>query len=115
MDEKESVEKVVKRGSQAGTHRKRYTFEEKLRAVKLRLEEGFGLELVCAEMGVSKTSLGVWLRQEGEMGLRRQVTPHAGRRLAPRCGKPGFACQGMITVSINKKVLPNYPLKYAYR
>jgi transposase InsO family protein len=24
-------------------------------------------------------------------------------------------CQGLITVSINKKVLPNYPLKYAYR
>jgi hypothetical protein len=23
-------------------------------------------------------------------------------------------CQGLITVSINKKVLPNYPLKYAY-
>jgi transposase InsO family protein len=24
-------------------------------------------------------------------------------------------CQGLITVSINRKVLPNYPLKYAYR
>ena len=26
----------------------------------------------------------------------------------------GLRCQGLITVSINKKVLPNYPLKYAY-
>jgi transposase InsO family protein len=85
MDEKESVEKSVKRGGRAGPRRKWYTFEEKLRAVKLRLEEGFAFDLVCAETGVSTTSLGVWLRQyrqEGEMGLRRQAPPRPGRRLA---------------------------------
>jgi len=85
MDEKEPVEKTVRRGSRAGSRRRRYTYDEKLRAVKLRQEEGFGLELVCAETGVSMTSLGVWLRQykaEGEMGLRRQAAPRPGRRLA---------------------------------
>ena len=84
MDEKESVEKAVKRGSQAGTRRRWYTFEEKLRAVKLHLEEGFKVELVCAETGVSTSSLGSWLslyRREGEIGLRRQASPPPGRRL----------------------------------
>ena len=85
MDEKETVEKAVKRGGRAGGRRRWYTFEEKLRAVKLRLEEGFAFDLVCAETGVSTTSLGVWLRQyreEGETGLRRQAPPRPGRRLA---------------------------------
>ena len=75
MEDKEQVEKPIKRGGRTGTRRKRYTYEEKLRAVKLRLEEGFGFELVCAETGVSTTSLGVWLREyknKGEMGLRRE-------------------------------------------
>jgi transposase-like protein len=48
MDEKETVEKAVKRGGRAGGRRRWYTFEEKLRAVKLRLEEGFAFDLVCA-------------------------------------------------------------------
>ena len=84
MDEKESVEKSVKRGGQTGPRRKRYTFEEKLRAVKLHVEEGFVVEMVSAETGVSTSSLGVWLRdyrKEGEMGLRRQASPRPGRRL----------------------------------
>ena len=73
MDEKKSVEKALKRGSPTGTRRKRYTFEEKLRAVKLHLEEGFKAELVSVETGVSTSSLGAWLaryRKEGEIGLR---------------------------------------------
>jgi transposase InsO family protein len=85
MDEKESVEKSVKRGCRAGTRMRRYTFEEKLRAVKLHLEEGFKGDLVCAETGVSESSLTVWVRhyrREGEMGLRRQASPRPGRRLA---------------------------------
>jgi transposase InsO family protein len=84
MDEKKSVEKALKRGSPTGTRRKRYTFEEKLRAVKLHLEEGFKAELVSVETGVSTSSLGTWLRdyrKEGEMGLRRQASPRPGRRL----------------------------------
>jgi transposase-like protein len=91
MDEKETVEKAVKRGSRAGTRRRRYTFEEKLRAVKLHLEEGFKAELVSTETGVSTSSLGVWLRdyrREGEMGLRRESSPRPGRR-QPRVGGGG--------------------------
>ena len=75
MDEKESVEKTVKRGGRTGPRRKRYTYEEKLRAVKLHLEEGFKVELVSEETGVSSSSLGAWLRdyrQHGELGLKRE-------------------------------------------
>jgi transposase InsO family protein len=84
MDEKESVEKTVKRGGRTGPRHKWYTFEEKLRAVKLHLEEGFIVDLVSAETGVSTSSLGTWLRQyrkDGEMGLRQQAAPRPGRRL----------------------------------
>jgi len=84
MEDKEQVEKTVKRGSRTGTRRKHYTYEERLRAVKLRLEEGFNVELVCQETGVSTSSLGAWLaqyRKEGEMGLRRESSPRPGRRL----------------------------------
>ena len=82
MDEKESVEKAVRRGGRTGPRRKRYTFEEKLRAVRLHLEEGFKVELVSVETGVSMSSLGAWLaryRKEGELGLRRQASPRPGR------------------------------------
>ena len=88
MDEKETVEKSVKRGRQNGSRHNRYSFEEKLRAVKLHLEEGFKGELVSAETGVSTSSLALWVRafrKEGEMGLRRESSPRPGRRL-PRPG-----------------------------
>ncbi len=81
MDEKESVEKTVKRGGRTGPRRKRYTYEEKLRAVKLHLEEGFKVELVSEETGVSSSSLGAWLRdyrQHGELGLKRESWPPPG-------------------------------------
>ena len=82
MEDKEQVEKTVKRGGRTGPRRKRYTYEEKLRAVKLHLEEGFNAVLVCQETGVSPSSLGGWLaryRKEGEMGLRRESSPRPGR------------------------------------
>ena len=75
MEDKEQVEKTVKRGGRTGPRRKRYTYEEKLRAVKLHVEEGFNAALVCQETGVSPSSLGGWLaryRKEGEMGLKRE-------------------------------------------
>ena len=79
MEDKEQVEKTVKRGGRTGPRRKRYTYEEKLRAVKLHVEEGFNAALVCQETGVSPSSLGAWLaryRKEGEIGLR----PGTGER-----------------------------------
>lgn len=64
----------------------RYTFEERLRAVRLHLQEGFPQPLVCQETGVSSSTLAVWVRdyrKEGEGGLRRKPSPQQGRRLAP--------------------------------
>jgi transposase InsO family protein len=84
MDERETVEKSVKQGRERGSRHNRYSFDEKLRAVKLHLEEGFKAELVCAETGVSGSSLAVWVRayrKDGEMGLRQQASPRPGRRL----------------------------------
>jgi transposase InsO family protein len=81
MDEKETVERSVKQGPQRGFRHNRYSFEEKLRAVKLRLEEGFKGELVSAETGVSTSSLALWVRafrKEGEMCLRRESSPRPG-------------------------------------
>lgn len=46
---------------------------EKLRAVRLHLEEGFSYELVAAELNVGKTSLQRWVEQyklAGEAGLQ---------------------------------------------
>jgi transposase-like protein len=87
MEDKEQVEKTIKRGTRNGSRSKRYTYDEKLRAVKLHLEEGFKGELVCAETGVSASSLVKWTRRyraEGEMGLRRESWPPPGRRQPSR-------------------------------
>ena len=84
MEEKESVQKVRERGSRTGSHPKRYSFEERLRAVRLHLQEGFPAALVAQETGVSTSSLGTWLRayrQNGETGLKGQRAPRPGRRL----------------------------------
>ena len=60
---------------------KRYSVEQKLRAVKLYLEEGYPRDLVQRETGVGTSSLWVWLRQyrkEGEAGLRRSGREDCG-------------------------------------
>jgi transposase InsO family protein len=62
----------------------RYSVEQKLRAVRLYLEEGYPMDLVLKETGIGSSSLGTWLRQyrkEGEAGLRRKAAPRPGRRL----------------------------------
>jgi len=72
---------VVPRGRDGG---QRYSVEQKLRAVKLYLEEGYPIDLVQRETGVGTSSLWVWVRQyrkEGEAGLRREAAPRPGRRL----------------------------------
>jgi len=53
----------------------RRTFDERLRAVKLHLEEGFTIALVAQEMGVSQPAIDKWLsnyRRHGEAGLKDQ-------------------------------------------
>jgi len=66
---------------------RRFTVAEKLKAVRLHLEEGFSLTLVCQELNVSKSSLGLWLqayRLGGEAGLQPGVPgPRQGRLPAP--------------------------------
>jgi transposase len=50
-----------------------YSVADKLKAVRLHIEEGFSLTLVCEELGVSKSGLEHWLqayRLAGEAGLQ---------------------------------------------
>ena len=81
LEEKGSVkmERVeeVKRKSKGKESRfgKRYGFELKLRCVKLRLEEGLPVSLLCKEVGVSKSAIHRWVKayqERGEAGLRNQ-------------------------------------------
>ena len=81
LREKGSVEmervEEVKRKSKEKESRfgKRYGFEIKLRCVKLRLEEGLPVGLLCKEVGVSKSAVHHWVKayqERGEAGLRNQ-------------------------------------------
>ena len=84
MNEQAKVEQKPAPRSRSGSVRKHYTVEEKLRAVKLRREEGFPVALVSKETGVPMSTLFVCLRQHqknGEIGLQGQTAPRPGRRL----------------------------------
>jgi transposase InsO family protein len=79
MNEQTLVEKKRNsppRGAGGAKKMRRITSDEKLRAVRLHTEEGFSLNLVSQEMGVSKNSVGNWVkayRLGGEAGLRPGV------------------------------------------
>jgi transposase InsO family protein len=79
MQENEPVEKKKNTSPpRGGAPRKSIprTFEERLRAVKLHLEEGFTQELVAHEMGLSVGAIGKWVqryRREGEAGLKPRI------------------------------------------
>ena len=85
MNEEVIAEKMRKsppRGAGGAKKLRRFTADEKLKAVRLHLEEGFTMTLVCQELGISKASLVLWLRayrQSGEAGLQ---CPYAGKRAA---------------------------------
>ncbi len=70
----ESVEEVKRKGKdKENRFRKRYSYEFRLRAVKLRLEEGIPVALLCKELGIGEQTLFDWLRryrESGEAGLR---------------------------------------------
>jgi transposase InsO family protein len=76
MEEKEEVKRIEHRpprGSRGAKTQRRFTVDEKLKAIRLHLEEGFSLALVGQELNVSKSSLGLWLeayRLSGEAGLQ---------------------------------------------
>ncbi|MBU1208151.1 MAG: DDE-type integrase/transposase/recombinase [Proteobacteria bacterium] len=83
----ESVEEV-KRKSKGKESRfgNRYGFELKLRCVKLRLEEGLPVSLLCKEAGVSKDAVYHWVKayqERGEAGLRNQGVSVGSRRKLP--------------------------------
>src|ERR1700739_1822167 len=79
MNEQTLVEKQRNgppRGAGGGRKRGSFTVADKLKAVRLHLEEGFSQSSVCEELGVSKSSLGLWLqsyRLGGEAGLEPRL------------------------------------------
>jgi transposase InsO family protein len=95
MQENEPVAKKKNTSSppRGGPPRKRLvcTFEERLRAVKLHLEEGFTQEMVAQEMGISSAAVYKWVaryRLQGEEALKSRYGGNSGPRLAePVCNK----------------------------
>ena len=87
MNEQTVAEKkrnIPPRGDRGAKKMRRFTVAEKLRAVRLHLEEGFNLTLVCQELDVSKSSLGNWLkayRLGGEAGLESSQTAERQARM----------------------------------
>jgi transposase-like protein len=89
MNEQTVVEKKRNgppRGAGAKKMR-RYSAAEKLRAVRLHLEEGFTQDLVCQELDLGKSTLVLWLqayRLGGEAGLEpRYKHPRQPKLPAP--------------------------------
>lgn len=83
----ESVGEVRKKSKgKEGRNRKRYEYEFRLRAVKLRLEEGIPVSLLCKELGVGEQTLWEWLkryRESGEAGLGDRVVVPGNRQKLP--------------------------------
>jgi transposase-like protein len=82
----ESVEEVKKKckGKESRSG-KRYGFEFKLRWVKLRLEEGLPVSLLCKEAGVCNDTVYHWVKAHqarGKAGLREPgVFPKKEKKL----------------------------------
>ena len=89
MNENEPVEKKKTHNTsppRGGPPKKilRRTFADRLRAVKLHLEEGFTQETVAREMEISTAALGKWLvryRRDGEEGLKDQDRKASANKL----------------------------------
>jgi transposase-like protein len=85
MNEQTIVEKKRNsppRGAGGAKKMRRYTPEEKLKAVRLYREEGFSMALVSEDLGISKSSVEHWLKAYqlgGESGLQSKT---GGRRKA---------------------------------
>jgi transposase-like protein len=78
-EQKDGVKTEEVPGRKDGSQR--YSVEQKLRAVRLYLEEGYPLDLVQRETKVSISSLWLWVRRyrkEGEAGLRRSGREDCG-------------------------------------
>lgn len=91
MEERSEVERVGRKrrtGDRArGQSGNSYSFEFRLKAVKLHLEEGLSFSAVAEELGVNRKTLWDWVKrygESGEEGLR-------GRRRSGGRGKPQVA------------------------
>lgn len=83
----ESIE-VQKKGKRAGPKGKKghrhYRAEDKLRIVRLYLEEGYSVKEVHQETGIAADSIYKWIvqyRKDGEAGLQPAAPPRRGSRL----------------------------------
>lgn len=85
-ESREEEEHLPPRGGKTAAKNsgRRYPTALRLRAVKLHLEEGFAVDLVAEELGVSKQSVRGWLRRyhhQGEAGLESRPTRVAATKL----------------------------------
>src|SRR5690242_16863073 len=74
------------RGAGGAKKARRYTPDEKLKAVRLRLEEGFSVQDVCGEMGMAVSCLHTWIRQYqqfGEAGFQVRARKRRAKLPAP--------------------------------
>lgn len=67
----------------------RYSAADKLKAVKLYLEEGYQVKAIARELGIGKSSLGKWIREYREKVLalsrfrRRKVLRKRKNQIRP--------------------------------
>ena len=85
-EEQRAEKREPPRGGSRRSTTIRYSPDEKLKAVRLVLEEGFSQGLVSQEIGVCKTSLVAWIdkyRAQGEAGLREARARPPGQDKLP--------------------------------
>jgi len=91
QSEKKRISKHPARSSPQGGARRRgkkgqrYSFQERLRIVKLLLEEGYPRQMIHEELGISTSCLGRWTklyREYGEEGLKDRPHTGSGKKLA---------------------------------
>ena len=70
------------RGAGRAKKSRRFTVEEKLRAVRLHLEEGFSMALVAQELKVSKSSVDLGCKPTGSVA-RLACSRQSGPSKAP--------------------------------
>src|SRR3974390_2487917 len=85
MNENEPVEKKpnttsAPRGGPPKITRHCFSFEERLRAVKLHLEEGFTQEMVAEELGISSAAVYKWTARSRLQGEEALKDHYHGRR-----------------------------------
>ena len=90
MDNFEEVKESKSKGKRIT---KQYSYEAKLRAVKLHLEEGLPASLLGKELGFKTSTLFGWVRryrEQGEAGLRGRVAKGVRPRKLPAPVREAF-------------------------